>query len=166
MDRTTNVYLIYSFRQEWTPPLYWAFGSITKPRSAGFSIHPAAAQSIYRVSSTLNSWAQRTTFDRMEKCSLLRGGLVDSWVPQSNTPEPPSFFSWSEHSGQFCMSWVFLERLQAFRSMECRGSWYRQPSRAGKTNKNSKIVAKDYIESLVNWEGSFSRRSIQVPKCS
>ena len=114
MDRTTNVYLIYSFRQEWTPPLYWAFGSITKPRSAGFSIHPAAAQSIYRVSSTLNSWAQRTTFDRMEKCSLLRGGLVDSWVPQSNTPEPPSFFSWSEHSGQFWMSWVFLERLQDF----------------------------------------------------
>ena len=165
MDRATNVYLIYSFRQEWTPPLYWAFGSITKPRSAGFSIHPAAAQSIYRVSSTLNSWAQRTTFDRMEKCSLLRGGLVDSWVPQSNTPEPPSFFSWSEHSGQFCMSWVFLERLQDFRSIECGGSRCRQLSRASKINKIREIAAKDYTESLANKAGSFSRTRIQVPKC-
>ena len=160
MDRTTNIYLIYSFRQEWTPPLYWAFGSITKPRSAGFSIHPAAAQSIYRVSSTLNSWAQRNIFDRMEKCSLLRGGLVDSWVPQSNTPEPPSFFSWPEHSGRCCMSRVFLKRLQDFRSIECGGSWYRQLSRASKINKNSKPAAKDYIESLVNWEGNFSRTRI------
>ena len=166
MDRTTNVYLIYSFRQEWTPPLYWAFGSITKPRSAGLSIHPAAAQSIYRVSSTLKTWAQRTIFDRMEKCSLLRGGLVDSWVPQSKTPEPRHFSSWSEDSEQLCELNVPHSSCRIFSSMECRGSWYRQPSRAGKTNKNSKLVAKDYIESLVNWEGSFSRTRIQVPKCS
>ena len=73
--------------------------------------HWAVAKSIYRVSSTLKTWAQRTTFYRTENCALLRGGVISSWVPQSIVPEPPSFFSWSEYSVFLCVSHTFFKQL-------------------------------------------------------
>ena len=76
--------------------------------------HWAVAKSIYRVSSTLKTWAQRTTFYRTENCALLRGGLVDSRVPQSITSEPPSFFSWSEYSVLFCLVHMSFKQLQDY----------------------------------------------------
>ena len=81
------------FYWEWTLPLRWAFCS-QKPRLQGVFIHPAAAKSIYRVSSTLKTWARRTTLSKGELRFLTRW-RIRSWGPsKQHAWAPVIFFSW------------------------------------------------------------------------